>query len=78
MQEKLGIEESKIPDLCTVLYQKYGTTMAGLRVLQKVVYVLLSWCKLVLMQTLLLSSQAIGYNFNYDDYHRFEFDSILV
>ncbi|XP_074565169.1 uncharacterized protein C24B11.05-like [Curcuma longa] len=45
MLEKIGIEESKIPDLCTVLYQKYGTTMAGLR--------------------------AIGYNFNYDDYHSF-------
>ncbi|KAG6481513.1 hypothetical protein ZIOFF_058117 [Zingiber officinale] len=45
MLEKLGIEESKIPDLCSVLYQKYGTTMAGLR--------------------------AIGYNFNYDDYHSF-------
>ncbi|XP_074556322.1 phosphate metabolism protein 8-like isoform X2 [Curcuma longa] len=45
MLEKIGIEESEIPDLCTVLYQKYGTTMAGLR--------------------------AVGYNFNYDDYHSF-------
>ncbi|THU54379.1 hypothetical protein C4D60_Mb10t24470 [Musa balbisiana] len=32
MHEKLGIEESKIPELCDVLYKNYGTTMAGLRV----------------------------------------------
>lgn len=32
MIEKLGIEESKIPDLCNLLYKNYGTTMAGLRV----------------------------------------------
>ncbi|CAL9097295.1 unnamed protein product, partial [Musa acuminata var. zebrina] len=43
--EKLGIEESKISDLCNLLYKNYGTTMAGLR--------------------------AIGYSFDYDDYHRF-------
>lgn len=45
MVEKLGIEESKIPDMCNLLYKHYGTTMAGLR--------------------------AIGYNFDYDDYHSF-------
>ncbi|XP_074573216.1 uncharacterized protein C24B11.05-like isoform X1 [Curcuma longa] len=45
MVERLGIERSKIPDLCNLLYKNYGTTMAGLR--------------------------AIGYNFNYDDYHSF-------
>ncbi|PIN04759.1 Haloacid dehalogenase-like hydrolase [Handroanthus impetiginosus] len=45
MIEKLGIEESKIPDLCNLLYKNYGTTMAGLR--------------------------AIGYDFDYDEYHRF-------
>ncbi|XP_009387529.2 uncharacterized protein C24B11.05 isoform X4 [Musa acuminata AAA Group] len=43
--EKLGIEDSKISDLCNLLYKNYGTTMAGLR--------------------------AIGYSFDYDDYHRF-------
>lgn len=32
MIEKLGLEESKIPDLCNLLYKNYGTTMAGLRV----------------------------------------------
>lgn len=32
MVEKLGIDESKIPDLCNLLYKNYGTTMAGLRV----------------------------------------------
>ncbi|KAL3839515.1 hypothetical protein ACJIZ3_024106 [Penstemon smallii] len=45
MIEKLGIEESKIPDLCNLLYKNYGTTMAGLR--------------------------AIGYDFDYDEYHSF-------
>ncbi|CAA2964312.1 suppressor of disruption of TFIIS-like [Olea europaea subsp. europaea] len=45
MVEKLGIEESKINDLCNLLYKNYGTTMAGLR--------------------------AIGYDFDYDEYHSF-------
>lgn len=31
MIENLGIEESKIPSLCDLLYKNYGTTMAGLR-----------------------------------------------
>ncbi|XP_057801353.1 uncharacterized protein LOC131016666 isoform X1 [Salvia miltiorrhiza] len=31
MIENLGIEESKIPSLCDLLYRNYGTTMAGLR-----------------------------------------------
>ncbi|XP_041026379.1 uncharacterized protein LOC121266575 [Juglans microcarpa x Juglans regia] len=45
MVEKLGIDKSKIPDLCNLLYKNYGTTMAGLR--------------------------AIGYDFDYDEYHSF-------
>ncbi|KAK6126011.1 hypothetical protein DH2020_040238 [Rehmannia glutinosa] len=45
MIEKLGIKESKIPELCNLLYKNYGTTMAGLR--------------------------AIGYDFDYDEYHSF-------
>ncbi|KAK4745965.1 hypothetical protein SAY87_012277 [Trapa incisa] len=45
MVEKLGIEPSKIEDLCNLLYKNYGTTMAGLR--------------------------AIGYEFDYDEYHSF-------
>ncbi|CAA0842851.1 Haloacid dehalogenase-like hydrolase (HAD) superfamily protein [Striga hermonthica] len=45
MVEKLGIEQSKIPLLCDLLYKNYGTTMAGLR--------------------------AIGYDFDYDEYHSF-------
>ncbi|KAF6150330.1 hypothetical protein GIB67_034029, partial [Kingdonia uniflora] len=45
MVEKLGIEESKVDDLCNLLYKNYGTTMAGLR--------------------------AIGYDFDYDEYHSF-------
>jgi len=32
MLQKLGIEESKVPELCVSLYKDYGTTMAGLRV----------------------------------------------
>lgn len=43
MIENLGIEGSKIPALCDLLYKNYGTTMAGLR--------------------------AIGYDFDYDEYH---------
>ncbi|OWM64639.1 uncharacterized protein LOC116206587 [Punica granatum] len=43
--EKLGIERSKLDDLCYLLYKNYGTTMAGLR--------------------------AIGYDFDYDEYHSF-------
>ncbi|XP_010931242.1 uncharacterized protein C24B11.05 [Elaeis guineensis] len=43
--QKLGIEESKIPDMCNLLYKNYGTTMAGLR--------------------------AIGYTFDYEEYHSF-------
>ncbi|KAG7027341.1 SPAC24B11.05, partial [Cucurbita argyrosperma subsp. argyrosperma] len=45
MGEKLGIENSKIPELSNLLYKNYGTSMAGLR--------------------------AIGYDFDYDEYHRF-------
>lgn len=45
MVEKLGIDKSKIADLCNLLYKNYGTTMAGLR--------------------------AIGYDFDYDEYHSF-------
>lgn len=45
MVEKLGIDESKISDMCNLLYKNYGTTMAGLK--------------------------AVGYDFDYDDYHSF-------
>ncbi|PON68802.1 HAD-like domain containing protein [Trema orientale] len=31
MLQKLGIEESKVPELCLSLYKNYGTTMAGLK-----------------------------------------------
>ncbi|KAK9755261.1 hypothetical protein RND81_01G013300 [Saponaria officinalis] len=31
MIQHLGIEESKVPEMCYVLYKYYGTTMAGLR-----------------------------------------------
>ncbi|KAF5744590.1 hypothetical protein HS088_TW07G00165 [Tripterygium wilfordii] len=30
MVQKLGIEESKVPELCFSLYKNYGTTLAGL------------------------------------------------
>ncbi|XP_047330926.1 uncharacterized protein LOC124934436 [Impatiens glandulifera] len=45
MVEKLGIERSKISKLSDLLYNNYGTTMAGLK--------------------------AIGYDFDYDEYHSF-------
>jgi hypothetical protein len=31
MVEKLGVEESKVEKLCSILYKNYGTTLAGLR-----------------------------------------------
>uniref|UniRef100_A0A804JNY3 Uncharacterized protein n=1 Tax=Musa acuminata subsp. malaccensis TaxID=214687 RepID=A0A804JNY3_MUSAM len=75
--EKLGIEESKISDLCNLLYKNYGTTMAGLRVIRE--RKLLFFFAYVSWQTLFLClcrrfpcvAQAIGYSFDYDDYHRF-------
>ncbi|KAI5665990.1 hypothetical protein M9H77_15843 [Catharanthus roseus] len=45
MITKLGIDQTKVPEMCVQLYKDYGTTMAGLR--------------------------AIGYDFDYDDYHSF-------
>jgi len=45
VNQKLGVERSRVPDLCTYLYKTYGTSMAGLR--------------------------AVGYEFDYDDYHSF-------
>ncbi|MCD7462363.1 hypothetical protein HAX54_048362 [Datura stramonium] len=45
MIEKLGIDETKVSEMCISLYKEYGTTMAGLR--------------------------AIGFDFDYDDYHSF-------
>lgn len=35
MSSKLGIDDSKIPELSYVLYKTYGTTLAGLKVLWK-------------------------------------------
>lgn len=32
MIQKLGMEESSVPELCISLYKDYGTTMAGLKV----------------------------------------------
>jgi len=45
VNQKLGVEQSRVPDLCGELYKTYGTSMAGLR--------------------------AVGYEFDYDDYHSF-------
>ncbi|XP_057418489.1 uncharacterized protein LOC130712687 [Lotus japonicus] len=45
MVEKLGIEPKKTDELTNLLYNNYGTTIAGLR--------------------------AIGYDFDYDEYHSF-------
>ncbi|CAI9297964.1 unnamed protein product [Lactuca saligna] len=33
MVKKLGIEKTKVPEMCAQLYKDYGTTMAGLRAL---------------------------------------------
>ncbi|XP_039021655.1 uncharacterized protein LOC120153853 [Hibiscus syriacus] len=45
MVEKLGVEREKVVELSNLLYENYGTTMAGLR--------------------------AVGYDFDYDEYHSF-------
>jgi pyrimidine 5'-nucleotidase len=45
VNQKLGVEMNRVPDLCRELYTTYGTSMAGLR--------------------------AVGYEFDYDDYHSF-------
>jgi len=45
VNQKLGVERSKVPDLCGTLYKTYGTSLAGLR--------------------------AVGFEFDYDDYHSF-------
>ncbi|KAE8713225.1 hypothetical protein F3Y22_tig00110213pilonHSYRG00142 [Hibiscus syriacus] len=45
MVEKLGVEREKVVELSNLLYENYGTTMAGLR--------------------------AVGYEFDYDEYHNF-------
>lgn len=75
MIQKLGIEEEKVPEMNRVLYKNYGTTMAGL----KVYY----YCPLAKMKTsyehviqlnheyIFSPVQAIGYDFDDDDYHRY-------
>ena len=75
MVTKLGIEESKVAELCNILYREYGTTMAGLRVggvHSSCIKVcpLLWFCHPFLMSPIFFL-QAIGYKFDYDDYHRY-------
>lgn len=43
MIEQLDIDESKVPDMCYVLYKYYGTTMAGLRVCLKSFFLFISF-----------------------------------
>lgn len=74
MVEKLGIEESKIDDLCNLLYKNYGTTMAGLRVRPFPLFLLRSThgfvYRLLIVSYSIFVTQAIGYDFDYDEYHR--------
>lgn len=83
MVEKLGIDKSKILDLGNLLYKNYGTTMAGLRVWFWFTLSFFSWNLLWLFffQLFWLVKlehidklwdsllQAIGYDFDYDEYH---------
>lgn len=76
MIDKLGIETSKVPELCFSLYKYYGTTMAGLRVWLKNTYCRLFFenaqIRVPLLKSLFCgfsSLQAIGYKFDYDDFH---------
>jgi hypothetical protein len=74
MVEKLGIDESKIENLGNLLYKNYGTTMAGLRVRvhpSSLMFLLLFCCRVAQLTILLLFNQAIGYSFDYDEYHAF-------
>jgi uncharacterized RDD family membrane protein YckC len=49
MIKKLGIEESKAPELCVSLYKYYGTTMAGLRVITQELDALFFFYKIFLI-----------------------------
>jgi len=78
MVEKLGIEKSKIDDLSNLLYKNYGTTMAGLRVWLSFFSLLIIGSDCWIQKSLItyvcfvsLSMQAIGYDFDYDEYHRY-------
>jgi hypothetical protein len=76
MVERLGIEESKLAELGNLLYKNYGTTMAGLRVWDlnflSPHYIPLKSERTVLMECFWVVPvlQAIGYDFDYDEYHR--------
>jgi len=75
MVEKLGIHPSKIDDLSNLLYKNYGTTMAGLRVCFLIIIglfpLLNSWnTRHPIIVFVSFSIQAIGYDFDYDEYHR--------
>lgn len=85
MIQTLGIEEIKVPEMCVQLYKDYGTTMAGLRVCN----LFLQFCSLIIcmvriiyLRILIIDVaftyfQAIGYDFDYDDYHRYPFPSLF-
>lgn len=79
MVEKLGIDRSNILELSNLLYKNYGTTMAGLRVWFKdISCYTYDWNLLMYLFffpynksfKFVNALQAIGYNFDYDDYHR--------
>ena len=78
MAEKLGFENSKIPELSNLLYKNYGTSMAGLRVCFFFNSLSVSFFKIILRKSLfkvlfllVFVLQAIGYDFDYDEYHRY-------
>lgn len=68
MTQKLGIEEDKVQELCLSLYKIYGTTMAGLKVSSCYNNLLLVYLPI---SSDVDSFQAVGYDFDYDDFHRY-------
>lgn len=79
MVQKLGVEEKQVPEMNHVLYKNYGTTLAGLKVYIYSDLILLFSKRRKCSQTVALfyiliifPFQAIGYNFDYDDYHRYQ------
>lgn len=79
MVEKLGIDRSKINELGNLLYKNYGTTMAGLRVNIRLfssrIGIFVNNKRTFSMEMFINDDdysvlQAIGYDFDYDEYHR--------
>lgn len=79
MIQKLGIEESEVSEFNRVLYKNYGTSMAGLKVysicnlIYSLVHLHIYACMCVwadVNAVIFVNLQAVGYDFDNDNYHR--------